>query len=93
MMKKRSETRNCIIYPESQWKIGWDIFVSIILVYSCFIIPLQVCFNYENRTFLTISNLIDWIFAADIIVIFNTAITTEEYKTVDDRKEIAINYL
>ena len=32
-------------------------------------------------------------FFIDIIIIFNTALTTEDFETIDDHKQIAIHYL
>ena len=93
MMNKRNKTMRCIIYPESSWKVYWDLFVSFLLVYSCFVIPLQLCFDIENVGFLVINNMIDILFFADIIVIFCTAITTDEFETIDDHKEIALQYV
>lgn len=93
----RSKKQRFIIYPENSIKVGWDIFVSFILVYSCFVVPLQLCFAddlpYSHSAFLWLNHIIDILFAIDIIVTFNSAITNDEFSTIENHKEIAINYL
>ena len=37
--------------------------------------------------------IIDLLFLCDMIVIFNTALTSEDFETIDDHKSIAISYL
>ena len=82
-----------MIYPESRIKFGWDIFVSILLVTSCFVTPLELCYKYEHPAYYFCSYLIDILFFIDMIVIFNTAFTNEDFETIEDRKEIAFNYI
>lgn len=47
-MTERADKASCIIYPENQYKFKWDIFVSVILIISCFITPLELCFKFEG---------------------------------------------
>ena len=37
--------------------------------------------------------IVDILFFIDMIVIFNTAITTDEFETIEDHKSIAVYYL
>ena len=43
MRAKRSIYKDWMIYPENNIKFIWDIFVTLLLVVSCFITPLQLC--------------------------------------------------
>ena len=43
-MTERADKASCIIYPENPYKFKWDIFVSVILIISCFMMPLELCF-------------------------------------------------
>ena len=95
-MKTRRGRKKCIIYQEkNSYKNAWDIGQSILLIYSCFITPLVLCFSEEIETLamVIINNIVDLMFLMDMIVIFNTALTTEMYETIDDHKEIACEYL
>lgn len=89
----RSSQVSCLVYPESRGKFSWDIFVSLLLVVSCFVTPLELCYKYNHPAYYTCSYLIDILFFVDMVVIFNTAFTTEDFETVEDRKAIACQYI
>ena len=92
-MTERPDKSSCIIYPENPFKFRWDIFVSFILIISCFMTPLELCFKFDHIVYKIFSYSIDICFLCDIIIIFNTALTTEEFETIEDRGEIAQEYL
>lgn len=93
-MTERTDRKWCIIYSESNnYKMSWDLMMSLLLIISCYITPLILCFDFEERGWVITNIIIDCLFLTDMIVIFNTAITTDDFVTIDDHKTIAINYL
>lgn len=106
--KRKLEARqSCIFYPIEEnsdykvnpldeFKTGWDLFMTFILIFSSFVIPYRVAFKDEvddTRAWVIINSLIDTSFGFDIIVVFNTAFYDENFKIVENRKEIAIKYM
>lgn len=87
-MTERSDRKWCIIYAEgNSYKMSWDLLMSLLLIISCFITPLILCsMIVENRGWIISNTIIDCLFLIDIIVIFNTATTTEDLETIDDHK-------
>jgi len=94
-MTERSYYKKCLIYPENKYKMNWDLFISCVLIISCFYTPLSLAFQKEQyEHILRIADFfIDSIFFIDIILTFNTCYYNEEVLLVDDRKIIAISYL
>ena len=86
---KRKYYKDWMLYPENNIKFFWDIFVTLLLVVSCFITPLQLC-DLVKMQALTMS--IDCLFGLDMIIIFNSAILTDDFETIDDRGQIAFHY-
>jgi len=84
-----------LIYPESSKKAGWDLFMTFVLLVTCFKSPYDIAFSNENSPL--VDNIIDWtidcLFLLDILIIFNTAFYDDDIQLIDDRKEIAFTYL
>ena len=40
------QRKRCIIYPNDRYKIWWDVFLSLVLLISCFQAPLEIAFPY-----------------------------------------------
>ena len=89
----RQEKRSCIIYPENPWKNVWDVFVAFLLIACVFWTPWEMCFNIENVASGIFNWTVDSIFLTDMIVIFLTAHTTEDFEVIDDHPTIACIYL
>ena len=34
-----------MIYPEDDYKVNWDLFITIVLLFTCIETPLRVAFN------------------------------------------------
>ena len=85
----------CIIQVENKWKDGWDVFISLVLVLSCVLTPLNIAFAYDKKYTAhdVIDHTIDVLFLFDIILCFNAAYITQDQEIVSDRKSIAKNYL
>ena len=97
-MHHHSKEKFGIIYPESKNKSFWDLFMTVVLLVTCFLTPLDIAFdkaseftNVENASNFSsfIDLFIDVMFFIDILVIFNSAYYDDETELVDDRKEIA----
>ena len=62
-------------WPNSPFKIKWDIFIILLTIYNCFMVPLEFSFSkyFDKITALTaIDYCIDICFALDILVNFRT---------------------
>ena len=93
-LQERKKRKWFVIYSEhNNYKLSWDLFQSTILIYSCFVTPLIICFNFESTTLSIFNNCIDLLFLVDMLIIFNTAVTTENFETIDDHKFIAMTYI
>jgi len=70
---------NCIIYPCEKKKEYWDLWMTFILIVTCIFTPLNIAFDYQQRSssIEVIDYLIDFIYFMDIIVIFNSAYYNE----------------
>ena len=74
----------------------WDVFISIILMVSCFTTPFDLAFpqvSEEGPVYAGFSTSMDILFLIDIIINFFSAFEDEYYATQDDFKVIAKTYL
>ena len=86
-MIQREPRKSFMVYPEDQQKNNWDLFITIILIYTCVSTPARMAFVEVDTTGWAILKwTIDSLFLIDIVVIFNTAIQDEDFRTIDDRK-------
>lgn len=94
-MTFRQNKKQCLIYPEDQFKNVWDLFMTVILLITCILTPLEIAFAVETDSILDnpLSFAIDLLFAMDICLIFNTAYYTEDFDLIEDRKKISCSYL
>ena len=68
--------------------------MTLLLHYSCVATPVQIALYAELGTAsLTINAIVDLLFLVDMIIIFNSAIMDDQYNIIEDRSEIAKNYL
>jgi hypothetical protein len=75
-------------------KNAWDLILIIILLFLSLLSPYRMAFVEEEEAVWTVvQNIADIMFAVDIFVSFNTAFYDEGYLIVDNRKEIALEYL
>lgn len=88
--------KKCMIYPNDTCKLWWDVSISLVLLISTFTTPIDLAFSRmseENPGFSTFNYTLDFFFLLDIIVMFNSAIQDEYFNIIDDRKDIAIDYM
>ena len=92
----RTNKNAYIIYPENQYKGMWDVLITIVLLVSCIMTPLDIAFQDEENSStssIVFNAIIDVLFAVDVVVIFNTAYYNQDVDLIDSRKTISINYL
>ena len=85
-----------MVYADDKYKIYWDIFIAILLITVCIIIPFRLAFIEEYDYHWEVSYYIfDCFFLFDMVLTFNTTMSDETQKTkeITNRKEIAIYYL
>jgi hypothetical protein len=77
-----------MIYPENKLKSVWDLFITLVLLTTCVLTPLNIAFSLDasNPDIKIVDIVIDLLFLIDIITIFNTAFYTDDYECIDDRK-------
>ena len=95
-MYERKNKKMLLLYPEDPVKKYWDFYITIILLISCVITPLRIALGEEGVEPLewTIINVfIDSCFGIDIIIVFCSAFYSSEYVIVEDRCEIARDYV
>ena len=83
-----------MFYPDSFFKSYWDLLITLMLVFSCTIIPYRIAFIVkEDSNWEVLQIIIDLFFFVDIIFSFNTAFMSEDLKLIESRKVIAKDYL
>jgi hypothetical protein len=92
--KQNIKHKRFILYPQDNFKTFWDIYISLILLISCFTAPIDIAFpDIETPSYLIFANCIDYMFMIDICINFLSAYENDQFKIVDDKKEICCNYL
>ena len=92
-MTHRSNMNKYLFYPENKFKMWWDLFMTLVLLITCLVTPVDIAFQPDTLGVDIMNILIDILFGCDILVIFNTVFYDNEVVLVEDRKEIAQNYL
>lgn len=84
------------MYPSDISKQILEIMVSICLLVTCILTPLNLAFSETLEAiewYMNLNYSIDFFFFIDILVNFNSAYIDESYEVIDDRKKIAHSYL
>ena len=94
-MRHRKDKKKYLLYPEDQKKVKWDLFITVVLLVSCMLTPYNIAFGdiIEPLEWTIINLSIDAFFFVDIVIIFNSAYYDEEFMIVEDRKQIAKEYM
>jgi hypothetical protein len=100
-MKLRKNKRNCLLYPEDDFRTNWDLFITLVLIFTCIETPVRITFvesnfshdHEEHYGLDMVSTIVDSLFLIDILLIFNTAYYDEDFRIIEDRKAIASNYM
>ena len=85
----------CIIMSGNPYKIFWDLFILVLLLLVCIIVPYRLAFYPDQSGPWVIFYLVmDFCFFLDIIVTFFTSVPDDETCTeITDRQKIAKIYL
>lgn len=95
-MYERKNKKMLLLYPEDPIKKYWDFYITIILLISCVITPLRIAQaddGGEPLEWEIINAFIDSCFGIDIVVVFCSAFYNSEYVIVEDRCQIATDYI
>lgn len=93
-MNHRDSRVPYMFYPEDNMRNNWDMFITVVLLWTCITTPARIAFVEDDTPFWAfIKWAVDFMFLIDIIIIFNSAVQDEDFITIDDRKEIALMYL
>ncbi|CAI2370102.1 unnamed protein product [Moneuplotes crassus] len=85
----------CLIFPNSRFKITWDLIIIVLSVYNAILIPYQFAYTIHADVIIEIFNrFTDVAFMVDILIHFRTAyVNSKTGKLVTDGKIIAIKYI
>lgn len=92
-MTKRDDPKSCIIYPENYSKSLWDVWITFVLVLCVFWTPWEMAFNIEHPASTVFNWIVDVLFLIDMIIVFFSAFTTEDFEVIDDHATIACIYI
>jgi CRP-like cAMP-binding protein len=81
--------------PESSYKMRWDAFVGLLIVYSVVAVPYCIAFNVEPplNGLGAVDIFVDLIFFLDMMVSFRTCFFDETQKLVTDTNKVAWHYV
>ena len=83
-----------LIYPDNRLKPTWDVFMFVLLLFSCLITPLQLAlFSTLPEGWLWSNRVTDILFLCDIIVTFNSATFDDDFNLNENRGKIAYDYV
>ena len=84
-----------MIMPDNTYKSYWDLFITLVLVFTCIVTPLRLAFVKGDETmgWTILNTIVDSFFLIDIFTNFVSAIQDENLNTITNRKLIAIKYL
>jgi hypothetical protein len=92
--KRSSNQVYWILYPDDPIKGGWDLFVAIILIFTCIVTPYRIALvEKDGPGWSYLSYIIDFSFFIDMAVIFNSAYYDESFALINSRRKISIDYL
>jgi len=95
-LKKSSDRFNAmwpVYQPHSPFKIMWSQIMIVFIVYECFAIPVDVCFDFSPGGLMFIFNsVINVYFIMDIVLNFMTGYSDENGKVVLIPSRVVANY-
>ena len=69
---------SCMIYSDDKHKIYWDIFIAVLLITVCIIIPFRLAFIEDyNYNWEVAYYVFDLFFLFDMVLTFNTTFTED----------------
>ena len=83
-----------LFIPDSPYKKYWDLFIVILVLWNCVMVPLEVAFDaFIPSAFDAINNAVDVMFFFDIVANFRTARINDKDELDFDPARIARNYV
>ena len=88
-----------VVYPEEGWRQKWELFIALLLLYTCCATPYNIAFAPEVDTketfwdYLDQEVIVDFFFFIDIVFNFFFAFYDSDYEMIDSKKEIARVYV
>jgi hypothetical protein len=83
-----------MLYPDDKFKTHWDMYITLVLLLTCFLTPYRQAFDsLDTYEWNAASYTLDICLLVDIIIIFNSAYTDDDFRLIEDRKTIACVYL
>ena len=81
--KRRPDQSKYLIYPEDSFKNGWDLYVAVILIFTCLVTPYRIALIEKDKPgWMWLNYFIDFSFFVDMIFIFNSAYYDEEFNEI-----------
>ena len=75
-----------IVLPGDTFKVFWDIFVTLLILFVCVTAPWRLAFTDEDDlAWMIVGGIVDLFFLADLVINFFTAYHDDEFNFVDDR--------
>ncbi|CAM9681517.1 unnamed protein product [Choristocarpus tenellus] len=82
-----------LFHPYDKRKLVWDVWVAVLIVYSCVSIPFRIGFEVEGSTgSLVVDVIVDIMFLADVVVATRTAYVSDDGQVVVDSCKIIGRY-
>lgn len=86
--------KKCLLLPDDPFKTRWEIFISLILIFTAISTPYRIAFiENESMGWTVINYIVDGSFMIDIILCFLSAYEDENEELVYDRWTIARSYI
>ena len=94
-----------MIHPENEYKGRWDLWITIVLLFTCIVTPARMAFQVKDDPDAEVKQSEIWtgwdvaqavtdvLFLIDIILIFNCALMDEDERLNQNRGEIACEYV
>lgn len=89
------QKNQCIITHKAAWKIKWDVWIILVLLFVAVTLPVRIAFYETDSTLWKIINYtVDSSFAIDVVLTFFTAVPDPENNDlITDKSTIAKMYL
>ena len=72
------KTLKCMIFSDDELKMKWDLFIVVLLVLVCLVIPYRLAFAKKSFIWELTYYFIDFLFFVDIILTFMTTIPDKD---------------
>jgi hypothetical protein len=94
-LSAEAKSAKCVIFSTNKYKVIWDVFVIVMLLFVCVFIPFTIAFHEEEHPEWKTTFLVcDGFFLIDMFLCFFTSITnTDNGLEITDKKKIAKEYL